>query len=464
MRRQDRPSPAMSVAVIGAGFSGVLTAIHLLAQGPALTVRLIERADRFGPGRAYDAANSGHLLNVRAANMSAFPDRPGHFVDWLGAKGVDASGDAFVSRGRYGEYLQDLLRGAVTDPTQPARLLLEHDEAVAAERTSQGWRVQLALGRTLDVDMVVLAVGLGPPRALPGLTPAAEASPAYVADPWRIDPQTLPGGDILLLGSGLTMVDVALSIARPDRRLLALSRRGLTPHSHAVTAPSQLPDGPLQGPRQTLRALRGLAAETGWRSAVDGVRPITSAAWQNWSLAERRRFLRHLRPWWDIHRHRMAPEVARRVEALRADARLAFCAGQIVSIDVDGRGLIVVDRPRGAIGARTRRFQAVVNCTGLSSDLEGSALLAALMRNGHVRPDALGLGADVDGAGRLISMDGAPSPTLCAVGPLTRATHWESVAVPDLRTHAANVARLLVQLSGPQDQVVVEYPPGRRDG
>lgn len=443
MSPQDRPSPAISVAVIGAGFSGVLTAVHLLAQGPSVTVRLIERARRFGPGRAYDAANTAHLLNVRAANMSAFPDRPAHFVEWLVSKGLDVSGDTFVSRGRYGEYLQELLRREVMDPTQPARLLLEQDEAIAAERRKAGWRVRLALGRTLDVDAIVLAVGLGPPRALPGISAAAEASASYIANPWRIDPDSLPGGDILLVGSGLTMVDVALAIARPDRRLWALSRRGLTPHSHASTAPARLPDGPLQGPRQSLLALRRLAREVGWRSAVDGVRPITSAVWQTWSLVERRRFLRHLRPWWDIHRHRMAPEVARRVERLRDERRLAFCSGRIVSIDADGSRLIVADRPRGANDLRRRGFQAVVNCTGLSSDLGSSPLLATLAHQGHLRPDVLGLGADVDESGRVLGAEGTPSPGLYAVGPLTRAAHWEAVAVPDLRAHAATVARHL---------------------
>lgn len=433
-----RPSPC--VAIVGAGFSGLLTAIHLLERDPHVTVRLIEQAERFGTGRAYAAGNAHHLLNVRAANMSAFPDRPDHFLKWLAAAGAPHDADAFVSRGRYGEYLQGLLRAAMGEDGHPGRLLLEQDEAVAAEPRGAGFRVRLALGRTLDADALVLAVGLGRPGPIPGATPEALISPRYIADPWRVDPDELPAGDILLVGCGLTMVDVALSLARHDRRLTAVSRRGLLPHSHAPTAPAQLPGGPLDTPRRALQALRRLASDAGWPSAVDGLRPVTPAIWRSWSLVERRRFLRHARAWWEIHRHRMAPQVAARIAMLREEGRLDVLTARLEAVTTTEGGFLVSLRERAAPRPMSLRYAAVVNCTGLSSDIENSPLLSNLAGQGLLRPDLLRLGADVDDDLRLVDRSGRSARGLYAIGPLTRSAVWEAVAVPDLRGQAAELA------------------------
>jgi uncharacterized NAD(P)/FAD-binding protein YdhS len=425
-----------TVAVVGGGFSGLLTAIHLLARSDDVTVRLIERGDRFAAGRAYATGNPQHVLNVRAANMSAFPDRPGHFVEWLADQGVASGPDAFVSRAIYGEYLQDLLRGAVGNGA-PGRLLLEHDEVVSIVPTGERYDLTLGMGRTITADAVVLAVGAGPPKLVPGAGPELADSPRYAADPWAIDVESFPTGEILLVGAGLTMVDTVLALARQDRRFLAVSRRGLAPHPHAPTAPAQLPDGDLSGARQTLRAMKQLAREAGWRSAVDGVRPITPAIWRGWSLAERRRFLRHARAWWDVHRHRMAPDIAVRVAELRENGRLEIAAARIEDLRPEASGVAARIRRRGAAGVEQMRFAAVVNCTGLSGDLTDAPLLRDLARSGRVRPDPLRLGLEVDDSFRA-------ARGLYAVGPLARWARWETVAVPDLRSHTAEVAATVV--------------------
>lgn len=432
--------PARRVAVVGAGFSGVLTALHLLRGDPAIEVRLIEKAERFGPGRAYAAADPDHVLNVRAANMSAFADRPGHFVQWLAEQGHPASPDAFVRREVYGAYLQGLLREAIGEHS--GRFLLEQDEAVAAEPSGRGFTLRFAMGRTLDIDALVLAVGLGPPRAAPGATPEALTSKAYRADPWRIDPDRLPAGEILLIGTGLTMVDAALRLDRPDRRFTAVSRRGLLPLDHAPTPPARPPEGSFDTPLEGLQTLRAHAAAVGWRAAVDSIRPLTPDIWVNWSPAERRRFLTRLRPWWDIHRHRMAPPVAARISGLRDAGRLQALAARIQRIEPDGQHLAVTWRRAGQV--ETKTFSAIVNCTGLSGDIDGSPLLRSLAAHGVLRPDALRLGADVDSRFRVLGPRGAPTPGLYAVGPLTRAARWETVAVPDLRSQTAEVASLVV--------------------
>ncbi|WP_337188030.1 FAD/NAD(P)-binding protein [Phenylobacterium sp.] len=424
---------APCIAVVGGGFSGLLTAIHLLERMPAAVVRLVEKAPRFGLGRAYAAANPDHLLNVRAANMSAFPDRPDHFKAWLEAR--DVAGDGFVSRGLYGVYLQELLREAIGPEGHPGRLLLEQDEAVDVEPRGGRAILRLAMGREIEVDAVVLAVGLAAPASESG-----EAGNLYVPDPWTLDPAAAPEGEILLIGSGLTMVDVALSLDRPGRRFLAISRRGLLPRPHGPAPAVAAPEGPFATPREAMTRLRAHAAQVGWRSAVDSVRPLTPSIWAGWDLKARRRFLRHARPWWDVHRHRMAPRVAARIDEMTASGRLRIVAGQVVRLRAEGEALGVVLRPRG--GTRTIRLSvaAAVDCTGLSGDLTRLPLLARLEARGLLRGDPLGLGLDVDGSLRVVGSDGRPTRGLYAVGPLTRAARWETLAAPDLRNQTDELA------------------------
>lgn len=427
------PEPPV-VAVIGSGFSGLLTAIHLLRGDPNVRVRLVERAPCFGPGRAYATGNPGHLLNVRAGNMSAFPDQPDHFLDCAGV-----ARDAFVARATYGLYLQDLLADALRDADHGARLDRRTAEAVAAWREAGRWRVALADGSALEADAVVLAVGFLAAAWPRGVAVEDSSAACLVTDPWSADLDALPDGDILLLGTGLTMVDVALALARPGRRLIAVSRRGLLPLGHAATSVAPPPDGPMATPGQALETLRAHAAAFGWRAAVDSIRPLTADVWRSWSPAERRRFLRHLRPWWDIHRHRMAPAVADKIAALRSSAALTVRAGRLESLAVVDGGVQARLRFRGDEEPWDGRFAAAINCASPEGDPRhgGQGLVGDLYRRGLVQSDSLGLGLDMDDDLRLLG----PSPGLFAVGPLTRGKTWEAVAVPDLRNQAAQAAR-----------------------
>lgn len=444
MASGTRRSSGPVVAVIGGGFSGLLTAIHLLREDSNLVVRLVERASHFGLGRAFATHNPDHLLNVRVANMSAFPDRPHHFADWLEARGADAGEGAFVSRSRYGDYLQNLLRDHIADPGNAGRLLLEQDEAVAIRPSGGGYEVRLALGRSLETAAVILAVGLGPPRLPRGISPDVLSRRTFVRDPWGGDLDQLPSGDILLLGSGLTMCDVALSLDRPDRQLLALSRHGLVPRTHGPAPAAEPPTGPLDTPIHAVRTLRTMAREVGWRSAVDSVRPSTTAVWQSWTERERRRFLRHLLPWWDVHRHRLSTIVEERMARAVWGERLAVLAGRLETLNEADGGFRATIRLRGRSIPIDRCYSAVVNCTGPTGDLRTWPLLDDLHTQGLARPDSLGLGLDVAADGALVAADGMIVRGLHAVGPLTRGRYWEAVAVPDLRVQAANVARTLV--------------------
>jgi uncharacterized NAD(P)/FAD-binding protein YdhS len=435
------------IAVVGAGFSGLMTALHLLRDGAAVRVILLERNAPVGLGAAYATHNPSHRLNVRAGNMSAWPDRPEDFVSWMRGLGLDVGAGDFATRGDYGRYLQGLLTAIVEGPESAGRLVIAPDAVVGLEPGGDGWRLTTAMGRPILVDAVVLALGNPPPCRPPGVDEALAASRAYVADPWRWTPARLPQGPVLLLGTGLTMVDVALSLedALPGRSIIALSRRGLTPREHEGEPPVRPPSPPASDipPLAALAWLRRTAATHGWRTAVDALRPATQDLWRGWSVAHKQAFLRHARPFWDVHRHRLSPEVAARIADLRRTGRLKVAAGKIVRLaeGEDGR----VDgawRPRGEVGSQPFSVTAVINATGPTGDVTRSddPLVRDLIRRGLARPDPFRLGLDVDAGNRLLDVSGCASRTLFAVGPVTRGAWWEINAVPDIRGQAAQVA------------------------
>lgn len=434
------------IAIIGGGFSGTLAAINLLRHGDSRLV-LIERQPAAGEGLAYGAAHPAHLLNVRAANMSAFPDDPEHFRRWLAEHDVSADPNPFVPRLRYGDYLRSMLdaaRAAAAD-----RIEIVHGNAVDVAREGGETRVLLDDGRTIAVDVAMLAVGNLPPHSPPGI--AALPAPLYASDPWAPGALDGLGADdtVLALGTGLTMVDVVLALRARGfaGKIVAMSRRGLLPHPHAAAAPA--PDPLNERPRETgsalLRRVRARAKAIGWRAAIDELRRFTQDMWRAADDRDRARFLRHLRPWWDIHRHRLAPSVAEAIADLRARGALTVCGGRILGTARDRDTLAVSWRPRSDADARTLRVARIINCTGPQGDLlrADEPLLRHLVARGTIRPDALRIGIDVDAQSRTISGDGASNDWLYALGPMTRGEFWEIVAVPDIRVQSWSVARRL---------------------
>lgn len=458
------PPPSVTapptLAIVGAGFSGTLLAVHLLrgARAP-LHVVLIERSGRHGRGLAYASPSASHLLNVRVANMSAFPDQPAHLCDWLQARGLatglpEAGVPAFVPRQVYGEYLEALLAEARAGAADGVHCTLLGTAATALDAHADGWQLQLEDGSTLAAARVVLCTGNvrpSPPCALPDALPAGR----YVADPW--DHATLAAipatATVLIAGTGLTMVDVLLSLLDHGHRgpIVAISRRGLLPQAHAAAgAPFSCPD--VDAGFERLSALlacvrAGVRAAGGdWRAVIDGLRPHTQALWASLPMSERRRFLRHLRPYWEVHRHRLAPPVAARLHAALADGRLRLHAARLQGIGCGGDGRLHAEaRLRGSDA--TLRFAAdvLVNATGPQCDWArlDDALLRDALDRGLLRADALGIGLDADADGALLDVSGWPQPGLYGLGPLVRGRVWELTAVPELRLAAAGLGARL---------------------
>lgn len=436
------------VAIVGAGFSGTLQAINLMRhEGPRAT--LIERAAVAGEGLAYGAAHPSHLLNVRAGNMSAFPDDPGHFARWLEVRGVNDAKATFAPRVTYGVYLRELLEQALAEHSD--RLCVQHGEVIGVAEGPAGVALTLADGSGIEADAAVLAVGNLPPHDPPGLDPDVLPGDLYKGDPW--DPSVADGlgegNTVLIIGTGLTMVDVALMLEARGftGKIIALSRRGLMPREHGAAGADWRPidERPDTVASKLVQKLRARGKDIGWRNAVDEMRPFTQTMWANASRAERARFLRHLRPWWDVHRHRLAPDVFARIDAMRKRGQLEIVAGNTLGFTPKDQSIAVEWRPRGHSASQRIDVRRVINCTGPLGDLNRTAdpLLMVLRNQGAIRPDAAHLGIDVTSSGQVIGADGRASESLYALGPMTRGAFWEIVAVPDIRRQTWDVARRL---------------------
>jgi len=453
--------PDRTIAIVGGGVSGTLVAVQLLqlARAP-LTIVLIDRSGRFGRGVAFGTTSELHLLNVRAGSMSALPDDPDHFVRWLqGPRGdgpVPGGGpEDFSPRSVYGAYVAAVLDEAERAAIPGVTLCRITGEAVAARPSRGGVSIVLADGGEIAAAHAVLALGNRPPASpeAPGLSRLVP--PRYVSDPWT--PGALEAlaadGPVLLVGTGLTMVDVALVLAKRGVKgpLHAVSRRGRLPQSNAL-----LPQEPLTpvAPGETLglsdlvrrvRAVskeRSLSEPAGWRAVVDGLRPRTQGLWQGLSEVERRRFLRHVRPYWDTVRHRIAPGVARRLEELLRSGALRPRAARLVRVEAEAAGARVWVRARGADGDESLLVTGIVNCTGPREAYAGSVspLVDELFRSGAARPGPLGLGLETGPDGLLMGADGVRSTVLSTLGPPRKGSLWETLAVPEIRSQARVLA------------------------
>lgn len=455
--RTRRPT----IAVIGAGFSGSLVALHLLAAGTAAPrILLVERARGFGKGVAYSTRHGAHLLNVRAGNMSAFPSQPGHFLEWLKSRGETADPAGFVARATYGQYLQEMLGQAAMGSDAVGRLVLIADDAVRlTPATGGGFQLTTDVGRTYKVDGAVLAVGNFPPDPPPGVDKALIDSFRFQTDPWAPGALSRIGekDGVLLLGTSLTMVDVALSLTDQGHvgPILAVSRRGLLPRRHgpplAPATPQVAPaiDLSLANSLRSVRAAVRTAMTEGrsWHGVIDSLRTATGPYWHDLPVPARARFLRHLRPWWDVHRHRLAPPVDERLRAMMAQGRLRVIAGRLEWLGAGDTGELAVRlRRRGQPLAEELRVQHTVNCVGPGGDIAGTRdpLLRGLLDAGLVRPDPLRLGLDTDRDARLMDARGQVVPSLYAMGPIMRGTLWEITAVPDIRVQAQKLAHAIL--------------------
>ncbi|HEY4211519.1 MAG TPA: FAD/NAD(P)-binding protein [Steroidobacteraceae bacterium] len=474
--------PTRTIAIVGGGFSGTTVAINLLRQlrlsegscGSA-RIALIERASRIGRGIAYADRKHRYLLNVPAGRMSANAREPLEFLAYARNRFPNATPDDFLPRSLYGEYLEASLLTAELSAPADIRLDRVRAEISAVERIegSASFRLQFSDGRLLVADEVILALGHPDPATLPAFRGLREsaldlADPRYFDDPWAGVASCRPGETVLIVGTGLTMADVATAAATAtdgDIEIYALSRHGLLPptqtafrHSPCHGDTNRLLNAASRSARELMSVVRELAANTeaqggDWREAITFVRNIAPAIWDHLPSEERRRFLRHARTYWDIHRHRLPQETLSQIEALRERGKLTIDAGRILSASVgrqqrgttDGDSKIQVTyRSRGGKPA-TLLVDRVINCTGPDYNPRRSLepLVRSLLSQRLASPDELNLGFRTGAHGALIDSRDREVPHLYYVGPQLRADYWEATAAQELRSHAERLARHL---------------------
>jgi uncharacterized NAD(P)/FAD-binding protein YdhS len=444
-------SPSSKIAIVGAGLSGTLAALQLLRSGIAAELVLFEKApNRLQKGVAYSGTLPYQPLNVVVGRMSLFSDDPTHFWRWLqenrgryGEELDEVDMEAFVSRRVYGDYVRESFQLEAGDKVRTVVAEVRDIQPIEG-----GCRVEYGEGQSLTVDRVVLAWGNLQPK-LPW--PLSE-TPGIAADPWSSEKERNlhPDDEILLVGTGLTMVDWVVSLAKRGHRgrITALSRHGKLPRPHAHHEHWQpRSEWPLSLP-QLLRAFREEAQRAeadgvGWISMMDNVRNQTAPIWQQLPLEERQRFLRHLMTYWDVHRHRMPGKSWAHLEALRESGQFSVLAGRIRACRAVTDGFEVVFKPRKEAEEKSLRVQQIINCTGPESDVSKieDPLISNLYRRGLIQRDPLGLGLVADEKGHPVRQDGTAWTAVVTLGSLRRAQLWETTALREIRDQAEQLGR-----------------------
>jgi hydroxyacylglutathione hydrolase len=442
-----------TIAVIGGGFSGASVAAGLLRAGtPSVSVILIERKGNPGRGVAYGTRCGGHLLNVRAESMSALATDPLHLLHWARLHyDPSVQPNDYLPRKVFGQYVEAVLKEA--GETSAAHFEWKQEEAVSIVSINGKAEISLRGGSKIVADKVVLALGNFPPAdpRFPGKT---EFSPRYVSNPWAPNTIDKIGEDesVLLVGSGLTSVDVVISLREQGHKgeIHILSRHGFLPqiHKHAEPWPAFWNEDSPRTAHGLLRLIRSQVskaeAEKGdWRAVIDSLRPFTQKIWRSLPPQERRRFLHHLRAYWDVHRHRVAPQIGKMLLAEMDAGKVELHAGRITGYCEKSEHVEVNYRDRADQESKTLRVHRVMNCTGPDADIRRiqDPLLKDLLQRNLARPDSLGLGLDTAADGALLGSQGASSDLLYTLGPLRKGNLWESVAVPEIRVQAAQLAK-----------------------
>jgi uncharacterized NAD(P)/FAD-binding protein YdhS len=453
------------IAIVGGGASGLLTAaqIGLQARVPC-RVALYDPAEFPSGGLAYGTRNLAHLLNVPAGKISALPDQPAHFLEWLKRPGNVAGllrdeppkETDFLPRAIYGCYLAALVQEVYARPGCQARLDLRRSRVVDFIPTRGGGTLVTQDGDTEDVGHIVLALGNLPPRdPLPGRH-SFFRSPRYVASVWRNGAISAdsPEDDMLLVGTGLTAVDVILGLEAAGHRgkYIVTSRGGRWPQAHKAGAPhldflAQLP-GSLRELVRIVRAEIRAAGTENWRPVLDALRPHTQAIWKSLTLDDRRRFLRHVRTFWESHRHRMPGSAWTVLERLRADGRLELVPGRLRDFVETETGVVAHLQPKREGKVRELRIQKVFNCIGPESNFRqhfNDPLLINLFARGVLHPDPLLLGLEATDAFAPIGAKGRTYEQISLIGPPLKGMLWETTAIPEIRAQAAQIATLALQ-------------------
>lgn len=453
-------SNRVQVAIVGGGFSGAMTAVHLLKQHLVdLDVTIIEPRNELGRGLAYSTQCPEHLLNVPAAEMSALPSEADNFLKFARLKEPSITADSFVPRMTYGDYVNALVTEQLTEGKgNPNRLRHVRSRAVDIERKATHYFLILEDGSRIKADYVVLALGNLVGKKPSWLSGINVSDKAYIHDPWDTKAVDSVGSDedVLLVGSGLTAIDKIIELKSKGHQaaIYVVSRHGLFPNHHTKNYQRQ-PHVEFKY-ASVLKALKSirervakLESATDWRQVIDDLRPLTQQWWLSLPLHERKRFIRHLQTYWDVHRHRMASEIGDKIDKTLKTGNLKIVAGRIIKVSPKGNQLTIEVKPRGKNASLNIGVSKIINCTGPQSSLQtiDSPLLSNLRKRGLIHSHILGTGIGARPDGQIVDQSGEAINGLFAIGPLLKAELMESVAVPELKGQAMSLADKIASLA-----------------
>lgn len=453
----------ITIAIIGGGFSGTLVATQLMRKqsNVPLQIMLIERAPKFARGFAYSTNSPMHLLNVPAGKMSAFPNDSEHFLKWAQNRDPNIKSETFVPRMLYGEYLETVLYEAEANKSTEIKFKRLNDEAALIEPLPNdlGAIVHLQSGIQLPTNFIVLAVGNYLPRN-PGVTQTSfYKSKKYVRDPWSANSLSMisPDAPVLLIGTGLTMIDKAIELKCRGHRgtIYSISRHGLLPQPHNLDIKQLKIDFEFKEPLSIKSLLKLIRQEVksieraggNWRQVIDTLRPHVQRLWSLLPSSEKERFFRHVRPYWDIHRHRMPPQVATVINSMLESKQLLVYTGRIKNYEEKGNHVNVIIQERNSPNLTTIQVSRVINCTGSEVDFcqVQDPLIISLLEQGLIVPDKLSLGLEANSQGALKDKYGNTSKTLYTLGPPLKGRLWETTAVPEIREQAFSLGEEIMK-------------------
>lgn len=436
-----------TVAIIGGGASGTLTALQLLRQsrGSHLSIAIIERSSTVGRGLAYQVPSDRCKLNVPVQGMSAFPDDPSNFFEWIRQQDATITGDEFVSRRLYGTYLGELLQYHSQHSTNVSLRTIEGEARdLSFSPDINKWCISFSDLASLQVDYCVLALG--------NLRRASFCG--YKAEEFFYDPydtasyEALREQDsILIVGSGLTAVDSVLEAEgsgfKGSYTLLSRHGRLPLPHEPAISPSPAMPALTTQALttlpiRQLTNLFVSSARDQGSsQAAIQLIRPHIQDIWTGLSVRDKRCFLRHVRPIWEVHRHRIPKAHHDVLESLRAQGRLTIIAGHLRSIVRSANCADVELSTQGILVKRS--FGGLLLCAGPEGDLTKvqNPLVRNLLDRKLLQAGPLGLGG-------FINSDTPGCSTISMIGPLQREALWEITAVREIRSEAEKLAKHIV--------------------
>jgi uncharacterized NAD(P)/FAD-binding protein YdhS len=463
------------IAIVGGGCSGSLVAVQLFIHGYQGHVSIIEPRERLAIGLAYSTTFDGHLLNVPAGKMSALPQEPSHFLDWLrNRKWPGAEAGSFAPRKLFGEYLHEVLHQTLSKEAGD-RFTHIRAEGVGFEALegSAGAILKLSNGAMVYADHVVLAHGN------PASSSAFSQTRRGLEDRWHVSPWIgdalrvrFAGERILLVGTGLTAVDAVLALQNQEKacRIHMLSRRGILPQVHSPGAVAGAP--PILTDRSNVRLMvhelreyieAARQQDLCWRTIVDALRPVSNEIWHELPLEHKQRFVRHLRPYWDPHRSRMAPSIRERLDGYLTSGALHVIAGRLLEVISDGSSSQARILRKGARETMLE-VDRIITCTGVQESYTDSPrpLIRSLMKHGLTQANDLGFGLRTDGQGALLDTQLRPSPVFFTLGPPRRGELFETTAVPEIRAQAEALAIRLTRdqsTQSPKNSVTGCCPP-----